>query len=205
MRVDQSNQGFTFIELIVSMAIAGILLSVAIPSFSNAIKTSRITSDTSCFNLALLKARSEAVKRSSDITMCARESDEKCGTDWSNGALVFTETNVGAITPLLGTATVDADSEILRVCPPIHKKLSITAEASDSRDAADAKPRHHIRFNRRGTTNWGTGYIALCDDRDAEQWRALNIGLTGQVKPARVHSDGDARIDAFNRKLLSCK
>ncbi len=87
------TQGFTLIELLITMAIAGILLGFGVPSFANAIKESRISSQYNTMVGSLYMARSEAVKGSSEITVCPRESvgAKQCGgkLDWKNGWLVF--------------------------------------------------------------------------------------------------------------------
>jgi len=88
---DRLQKGFTLIELIVAMAVAGVLLGVAVPSFVQVLKDGRLSSDATCLNLSLFAARSEAVKRSGDVTVCPYGSAAQCGSDWTKGVLVFTE------------------------------------------------------------------------------------------------------------------
>ena len=66
------KNGFTLIELMIALAIAGILLGVGIPSFSQAMKNSRISANYNSVAQALYIARSEAVKGSDIITVCPR-------------------------------------------------------------------------------------------------------------------------------------
>lgn len=56
------NQGFTLLELLVTIAIAGILVSVAVPSFYNLIANSNLTSTTNSLVGAFNLARSEAIE-----------------------------------------------------------------------------------------------------------------------------------------------
>ncbi len=205
MRAEPSK-GFTFLELIVSLAVAAILLAVAVPSFLQTIKNGRISAEATCLNLALLSARSEAVRRSSFVTVCPRGGADSCGSDWSKGALVFTEgadENLNR-TPDLDTATVDVDSTILRRCPPVHEDNSVVAIASADRDSGNSAKRQFIRYTRDGQSNWEPGFIAVCDDRESHHWKAMNVGVSGDIRSARTHSDSDALVDAFNRKITSC-
>ena len=64
------SSGFTLVELMITLAIAGILVAVGIPSFNSTISSNRLTSYANELVTALNLARSEAVKRgmSSDST-----------------------------------------------------------------------------------------------------------------------------------------
>ena len=56
------SSGFTLVELMITLAIAGILVAVGIPSFNSTISDSRLTSYANEFVTALNLARSEAIK-----------------------------------------------------------------------------------------------------------------------------------------------
>lgn len=79
MNRSYSNQGFTLIELMIAITIAGILLVIAIPSFQFTILNSRVKTAASDFHISLLLARSEAIKlnRNVDITWTTKGWDIK--------------------------------------------------------------------------------------------------------------------------------
>ena len=87
----KSGKGFTLVELMVTLSVLMILMSVGVPSFIAAMKNSRLSGDYSELFGALILARSEAVKQSSFVSVCARASDNACGNDWSNGWIVFAD------------------------------------------------------------------------------------------------------------------
>lgn len=60
-------RGFTLIELIVAIAVAAILLTVAVPSMKNLIRNNRVTGQTNELVAMINFARSEAIRRNDSI------------------------------------------------------------------------------------------------------------------------------------------
>jgi len=96
-----TEEGFSLIELMVTLAIMIILMAVAIPSFNETMLGSKLTSNANDFVASLNKARSEAIKRNSTVTFCA--STCPAGTDpctcataggWDQGWVVLAGTEI---------------------------------------------------------------------------------------------------------------
>jgi type IV fimbrial biogenesis protein FimT len=91
------RQGFTLIELMVTVAVLAILLGLAAPSFRETLLNSKTATQTNDLVAALNLAKSEANKRGFAVSVCAaRDANrDSCRTanpgDWSNGWLVFTD------------------------------------------------------------------------------------------------------------------
>ena len=73
------SHGFTLLEMMVVVVIAAILAGAAAPSFSKAIASQRARSAGTDVYLALLKARSEAIKRNAAVTLAPKSGG------WQNG------------------------------------------------------------------------------------------------------------------------
>jgi len=73
------NAGFTLVELVVAIAVIGILASIAIPSFSGMIANNKAKGIATDLYFDLAKARSEAVKRNMDVTMSPSDDGWKKG------------------------------------------------------------------------------------------------------------------------------
>ncbi len=84
------NKGFTLIELMVTVAIAGIVLTIGVPSFSQVLKNSRLASNTNSLIASLNLARSEAVKRKVKVFVRRKGSVSQ---NWDDGWDVFIDLN----------------------------------------------------------------------------------------------------------------
>lgn len=78
MRV-RINSGFTLIELMVTIAVAVVLLTVAVPSFRNLIARNELTTAANAWVGALSTARAEAVKRNQSVALCGEDDTPTSG------------------------------------------------------------------------------------------------------------------------------
>lgn len=84
------------IELIITMAIAAIVLTVGVPSFQAMMRNNRAAAHTNEFMSSLNLARSEAIKRGVQVALCPSNNQNPCTTvdpnTWStNGWIVFVD------------------------------------------------------------------------------------------------------------------
>jgi type IV fimbrial biogenesis protein FimT len=90
-----SNRGFTLIEMMVTIAVAAILATIAVPSFRNASLSSQLRSSANDFVASANFARSEAIKRGTAVTMCVSADGSSCAAGgWEQGWIVLSGTTV---------------------------------------------------------------------------------------------------------------
>jgi type IV fimbrial biogenesis protein FimT len=74
-KLNARQGGFTLIELMVTVAVAALLMGLAVPSLWSIIQDNRLTAQSNDFLSDIRLARSEAIKRSRRVTMCRCKSD----------------------------------------------------------------------------------------------------------------------------------
>ena len=87
--------GFTLIELMVTLTVAVILMTIAVPSFRDALIRNRLTTYTNDLVGAINYARAEAIKRGQSVTLCKSTTGSACttttGSQWENGWIAFVD------------------------------------------------------------------------------------------------------------------
>jgi type IV fimbrial biogenesis protein FimT len=159
--------GFTLIELMIVISVAGVLLGVAVPSFRDGLLSNRAKAVASDIHLSFLMARSEALKRSANIDIVAT------GGNWTNGWMVEIQSDG---TDLRGN---DASNGVAIAC---GTSPSSTSGACDTT----------ITFSRNGRPTEYTEFRTYIPDKANIQARCVSISLSGQP---RVTTDTDSDQD----------
>ncbi|MCK5813076.1 MAG: GspH/FimT family pseudopilin [Cocleimonas sp.] len=186
---NKHHHGFTLIEAMVTIAVAGILLSIAIPSFSKMIERNRISSATNEFMAAMMLTRSEAVTRTIPISICASDTGTSCNgalDNYAKGWVIFSDCNMdGLITATVtncdfdGNGTNDKDA-IIKVNNGAKKLLIIGGNAT-------TKDRFTYRVSGRPST-LGASFSIGADSSNLK--KKLTVALTGRVKLCTIGESG---------------
>ena len=83
-------RGFTLVELMVVLVIVGVILVIAAPGFSTLTQRTRLKSYANEVVASIYLARSEAIKRNGQMTLCVSTDGANCtgGGDWEEGWIV---------------------------------------------------------------------------------------------------------------------
>jgi len=143
-------RGFTLMELMVVLVIAGVMMTLAAPSFQSMLQTSRADTGMAALRSDLQFAQTEAMRSSQPVSVCASADGATCNTNqvsWQNGWIVFSDAN--------SSLSVDSGDLIRRVSPALNHAdtLSFTANTGG------------VTFNR-------LGYVS---SSNALQWRFVSV------------------------------
>jgi len=85
-------RGFTLFELMITLGVAGLILSLGVPNFIGMVQNNRAVSAANDLVTSLNLGRSEAIRRGSTISLCSSTDGATCSTsnDWSTGWIVRT-------------------------------------------------------------------------------------------------------------------
>lgn len=112
------NRGFTLIELLTALTVLAILLGLAVPTFRDFTRNNRVGAAQNDLVTAFTYARSEALRRSTPVSVCASTDNVSCSgnTNWATGWIAFVDSgaNVGVVDaselpPLQAWAASNAD------------------------------------------------------------------------------------------------
>ena len=126
--IDRSA-GLTLLEMLVTLGILGIMAAVAVPSLMDTVNRMAVTSAARTISSTLSLARSEAVKRGQDVSICPSGDGEDCAAgDWAAGWIVFVDANGDADGD---EGSVDAGDTVIRVFDPLADMAMEAAPATD--------------------------------------------------------------------------
>lgn len=149
-----------------TLVIASIVLTLAVPSFRDLIQNNRITGQVNEMVTAFNLARMEAIRRGSPVSVCASTDQASCSgaNNWATGWIVFTDTNAA------GNPTV---SQLLRAWDqlPGNPAISETGGAS------------FVRYQSNGTTGVliPFTFTHTIPDCTGMQQRTIDITSAGRV------------------------
>jgi len=178
--------GYTLVEIAVTLAMAGIVASLAVPSLGALARNERRTAAVNELLVTLQAARSEAIKRGGrPIVICglAPPAQACTGHDWSAGWALGTWNDAD------GDATVDpAEFRPLRhFTPPTGGGLTVMAGNFTASPPIGPAGTILVKAFGRRTSN---GTITICDDRGPGAARAVIVSSLARARASSTRANG---------------
>jgi type IV fimbrial biogenesis protein FimT len=182
------EHGRSLAELLVVLAIIGIMAGAAMPSMLPLIERARAAKAINTLMGAVQFTRQSAVMFGAPVTLCASSDGVSCGRNWQEGAIAFID---------LGRAgRVDREDRVLRRFGPFAKGVSIRWRSFGNRP--------YLQITPRGFTHHQPGHFQYCPpSADPRLARQIIVNWQGRARMARDR-DGDGIRENARGKPLEC-
>ncbi len=161
------TKGFTLIELMVTIAVAAILATIAFPSFTTTIRNNRVATANNEVLAMVNLARSEAIRSGQGGVVCGSSTGASCDGAWAQGIAAVSDPN-GDGSP--------ADGTVLRFST-FNSAMTVTG------------PQAVIAFDARGRRRDSADQLLrmrpVTCTADVQQRRTLTVNASGQVRSNR--------------------
>lgn len=167
--MSQGRNGFTLLELLVSVAVGAILLSVAVPSYTSFVQNSRQITAANELLGSLHVARDLAITRNVRVTACPSSTGMGCeAVSWAEGWIVFADPD--------DSRTLGADETVQRAVGEVPAGSITTSEFGS-----------FVVYRPNGramaaTASDNTGEFTICDDRGADHAKVVAIDFSGRPR-----------------------
>lgn len=168
--IKTAQNGFTIIELMVTLVIAGVVFAFALPAYQEVTINNKLAAGINEFSTALLTARSEAVQRNRNVIVCTSSNAITVALPSCNAAVTWDKGWI-AYVDLDNDGNIDAD-EVIRVGNPLDSGYVIDGSANVTTT---------VTYTPTGEVV-NAGSFALCKSADTKYARQIDISLSGRIK-----------------------
>lgn len=170
-------------ELMIGLAIAGIVMTIVVPSGQNVLIKHRIIAEINEVSAITQFARNHAIDEQVDTIVCPSDDFATCGQDWNQPKIVFADID--------GNGNRNLDEELLVATSSLSSSNVLTGPAVS------------MRFQGNGAVSSPATLLICHKGLDAQFARALTISLQGRVRMSQDSNyDGIHENNAGN--ALSC-
>jgi len=173
------ENGFTLIEMMIAIAITGLLLSMAVPAMNLFVSNARQTGALNDFVSSMHVARSTAITTNSRVTVCPSAGGANCDlVGWDEGWIVFRDAD--------SDQNVDGDEVIVA-----------TSAGADGLSFQSGEFSQFLMYRPNGrvmnaSLNGSSGEFTICDGRGADHAKVLIIDLSGRPRASDYLADGSS-------------
>lgn len=167
--------GISLMDVMTTLAVASVLLGTGIPGLQRYLANSRLVNNTNLMSRSLMLARSEAVKRETDVVICKSPNQQTCisSGSWRQGWIIYEDH--------LPNRLRDEDEALIFAKSALPAAIQLNYRAFRSSN--------FIAFRPTGITKTN-GTFTLCYNEETDSARALILSKTGRVRFSRTRADG---------------
>ena len=167
--------GFTLVELMMTMAVAAILMAIGLPSMRSMVQNDRQWTQASTLVLGLNAARSEARKQDASVEICPSTDGSTCnGASWSQGWIVVsTVPAANAVGPIMAGPALAAGTTLTSVSSPAGTAVTALYFLSNGMTLLNNTLSSNAAFT-------------MCDSRGPSQARSIEVSLAGRVSSSSI-------------------
>ena len=187
MNAARTSKGLTLLELIITISLFMILISIGVPSFFQTIEQQR--SDTTIANIRRTYqfAREYAITNKRNVYFCGSDTLTECKRAWKKYTVVFIDTD-GNQHP--------SPSEILHTTQLNLKKASMKTRGSSNKI--------HAVLTASGTAKY-TGSMIYCPaSGDADFANRVTWNRIGRIYTG-IDKNGDGKVEDTNGRPIKCR
>ena len=172
MVIAMKKNGFTLFELIVTLAIAAVVMTVGVPSLRTVINNNRRVSSVNDFIAALYSTRSEAIKRNIRVTLCKSADQTNCSTSatYNQGWIIFEDKST--------IWSIDTGDTIIKVFEGFPSNIALTS-TGDVANFVSYLPSGRVDNNGTICANGCSFTVTV-----ASESKTIDLSRTGRVKAA---------------------
>lgn len=161
------QRGFSLVELLVTLLIAMLLLTLAVPAYRYLLTENTAVAKVNELVAAINYARNQAIYRHTIVTLCSSMDGKGCSGQWSNGWIIFVDRH--------GDGHWAAEDEILRIYAAIP--------ASSDLEWSGQRSEQYLQMDSSGATRGQAGTFRFVADKlQPQKYSKIIISQTGRVR-----------------------
>jgi len=185
------SSGFTLIELMVGVAVLGIVTMVAVPNLGKFVTKMRVDNEISELHRLILTARNNAINSGHRVVLCPLNAANVCTNNWGDTLSVFIDVNQNnifeAVNPLDPNPWVPGN--------PNGDTLLKTKAATSNRDNLTFSGGNNLAYSATGLLAVNNGNFSFCPINDLDRRRGILITASGRPNTSSDIDNND--IDEF--------
>ena len=181
-------KGMSLLELLVTLGILSVLLGLSMPDIKELVQS--VSADTTLRKLAtaIQLSKTTAITNRTTVTLCRSADGLKCGGNWQDGVLIFTDRN--------RDRTINEDDRLVRHVTFPNSKGHIRFRAFQNKQ--------YLQLTSLGVTHSQNGNFTYCPfSGDSRLARQLIVNRTARLRFAQ-DNDGDGIKEDSRGRPLNC-